>query len=264
MTPAPRLLVFSDLDGTLLDHENYSWQPAEPALARLRAEGCGVILASSKTAVEIAPLRDAMGFADWPAIVENGGGLLGPGEDGAAQAGQYPELRAALARLPAGFTGFGDMTPQDIADHTGLSLRDARNAQMRQFSEPGLWTGKPDALDLFIATAQDAGLAVQRGGRFLTLSFGGTKADRMDALIARYRPGHTVALGDAPNDVQMLTRADYGIVVRNPGSPGIPPLSGEDTGRIKRTTLDGPAGWAAAVTALMDDLSTMKDPIPNG
>ncbi|TKB45800.1 mannosyl-3-phosphoglycerate phosphatase, partial [Ferrimonas sediminicola] len=35
MAPTPKLLVVTDLDGTLLDHHSYSFQPAEPALARL-------------------------------------------------------------------------------------------------------------------------------------------------------------------------------------------------------------------------------------
>ncbi|MFN3211449.1 MAG: HAD-IIB family hydrolase, partial [Roseovarius sp.] len=251
---------FSDLDGTLLDHRTYSWQPAAQVLARLKAAGCGVILASSKTGVEIAPLRAAMGFPDWPAIVENGGGILEPGADGDGETGTYRELRAAIGRLPEGFTGFGDMTSDDIAGHTGLSTEDAARARKRQFSEPGLWTGTDAGRDAFVAAAGRAGLTAQQGGRFLTLSFGGTKADRMDTLIERYAPAHTVALGDAPNDVQMLQRAAFGVVVANPASPGIPPLPGEETGKIRRTGAAGPEGWAGAVAALLDELSITKDP----
>jgi hypothetical protein len=75
----PALIVFSDLDGTLLDHETYSWQPAAPALDALKQRGIPLILASSKTAAEIAGLRAEMGFADCPAIVENGAGMLSRG-----------------------------------------------------------------------------------------------------------------------------------------------------------------------------------------
>ena len=82
------LIVFSDLDGTLLDHETYSWAAAEPALAALRAQGIPLVLASSKTALEIAPLRAAMGFSHCPAIVENGAGLLAAGADPQARSGQ--------------------------------------------------------------------------------------------------------------------------------------------------------------------------------
>src|SRR5690554_8055371 len=34
-----RLIVFTDLDGTLLDHDSYGWRAAKPAMARLRLNG---------------------------------------------------------------------------------------------------------------------------------------------------------------------------------------------------------------------------------
>ena len=96
-----RMIVFSDLDGTLLDHETYSFEPARPALDRLKREGHVLVLASSKTAAEIAPLRDAMGFSHCPAIVENGAGILAAGEgvkgDGPTR---HDEILQALSTLP--------------------------------------------------------------------------------------------------------------------------------------------------------------------
>ena len=62
---AQKALLF-DLDGTLLDHESYSFAPARPALAALAEIGAGVVLATSKTAAEVAPLRAALGLAGWP------------------------------------------------------------------------------------------------------------------------------------------------------------------------------------------------------
>ena len=73
----------------------------------------------------------------------------------------------------------------------------------------------------------------------------------MEALIDRLAPDVTVALGDAPNDAEMLARADYGIVVRNDHGPGLPPLPGEETGRILRTRAEGPAGWVEGMAALL-------------
>ncbi len=35
----PHLIVFTDLDGTLLDHHSYSWRAASPAMAKLAANG---------------------------------------------------------------------------------------------------------------------------------------------------------------------------------------------------------------------------------
>jgi mannosyl-3-phosphoglycerate phosphatase len=40
--------VFTDLDGTLLDHETYSWEAARPALERLELSGILWILVTRK------------------------------------------------------------------------------------------------------------------------------------------------------------------------------------------------------------------------
>lgn len=255
MKRTPDLVVFSDLDGTLLDHGGYSWAPAAQALGRLRRMGAGLVLATSKTAAEVAPLREAIGFHDWPAIVENGGGILEPGDVAARSPGTYPEIRGTLESLPLGFRGFGDMTVEEVAQATGLPLQDAAKAKDRQFSEPGLWTGSDSAFEAFRRDAEAAGLSVQRGGRFIALSFGGTKADRVEELIRRFAPLHSVALGDAPNDKAMLERADRGFIIRNASGPGVPRLPGEKTGRIRRTTQEGPLGWAEAIGTLLDELS---------
>lgn len=254
MTASPDLLVFSDLDGTLLSHEGYSWAPARPALKALRERECGLVLASSKTAAEIAPLRREMGFADWPAIVENGGGVLASDGTGAAQGGCYDALRAAIGSLPPGFRGFGDMTASEVAEATGLSEEAAALAKARHFTEPGLWTGRTAELDAFLAFAAEAGLTGRWGGRFLTLSFGGTKADRMDEITKRHGPRHTMALGDAPNDIEMLQRAEFGVIVRNGAAPPLPDLPEEETGQVIRTRRDGPAGWNEAVLARLQAL----------
>ncbi|MFQ1702078.1 HAD-IIB family hydrolase [Loktanella agnita] len=251
MTAKPPLLVFTDLDGTLIDHDSYQWDAAQPALRRLHDIGAGVVLASSKTAVEIGTLRDEMGLRHWPAIVENGAGLLPANSAPTGSASSYDALRDVLAKLPGalrdGFHGFGDMSVTGVADITGLPIEAAKRAKMRQFSEPGLWQGDAEARRDFLAALADHGVTGREGGRFLTLSFGNTKADQIDALIAKYHPTQTLSLGDAPNDVEMLQATDHGVIVANPHRPPLPPIKGEAEGKITRTNLPGPTGWNQAV-----------------
>ena len=66
------------------------------------------------------------------------------------------------------------------------------------------------------------------------------------------RPVVSIALGDAPNDIEMLQRADFGIVVPNPAHAGIAPLAGEEQGRIMRASKAGPAGWNDSLLALLE------------
>ncbi|WP_170755765.1 HAD-IIB family hydrolase [Ruegeria lacuscaerulensis] len=250
--PLP-ILVFSDLDGTLLDHNNYSWSAAKPGLKRLAEIGTGVVLASSKTAQEIIPLRDDMGQADMPAIVENGAGILWPGD---ADEGEddYPRLRALLKKLPQGFVGFGDMTIDEVAQKTGLSSQQANLARQRKFSEPGVWTGSDVYLAEFLEAARAHGLYARKGGRFLTFSFGQTKADAMREVVRHLHPVRTIALGDAPNDIEMIQAADQGVVVANPHGPNIPPFPAPVEARVLRTQQSGPQGWSDAILTLTADL----------
>lgn len=242
------LLIFTDLDGTLLDHQTYDAGPALPMLAWLAAMGAGVILASSKTAAEIAPWQERLGLSGWPAIVENGAALA----EGAADDAGYRRLRASLADLGAPFRGFGDMDAAEVAAATGLSVAAAGLAKQRAHSEPGLWQGSDEGLAAFLAALAARGIQARRGGRFLTLSWGGTKAGRMAELVARFKPQAVVALGDAPNDAEMLAAADLAVVVRNDHGPGVAPLPDET--RVIRTAAPGPEGWREGMEAVLDRL----------
>jgi mannosyl-3-phosphoglycerate phosphatase len=66
------LLVFTDLDGTLLDIHTYDWQPAMPWLDRLQDYQIPVILCSSKTAAEVIAIQQDLGLEGLPFIAENG------------------------------------------------------------------------------------------------------------------------------------------------------------------------------------------------
>jgi mannosyl-3-phosphoglycerate phosphatase len=260
MTSKLPLLVFTDLDGTLLDHNTYDWTPALSALAAVKQIGGGVILASSKTAAEMVGLRREMGLNDWPAIVENGAGMLVT-ED--APETDYARIRACLDSLPTDlrsqFTGFGDLSETELVTSTGLTRQTAGWAKERRYSEPGLWRGSDAGRAEFERALLQYGITARAGGRFLTLSFGHLKSDRMIAIKDQYQPAVTIALGDAPNDIEMLEVADFGVIIANPDHTPLPPLQGEAEGRITRTKEPGPTGWNTAVHALLTQLELNKD-----
>lgn len=266
-TPVIPYLVFTDLDGTLLDHHTYDYRPALPALDRIKRAGGHVVLASSKTAAEIIVLREALGLSHCPAIVENGAGLLPPSygktPDGPGEAKEHDALIEVLGALPASlrqhFEGFSDWTVDEIAERTGLDIESAYLAARRQFSEPGVWTGSEETLAAFVQELSKLGITARKGGRFLTLSLGKTKADQMDAIIEDYSGTAaqplTIALGDAPNDAEMIARAQRGVILNNANGNQIAKLPGELDGTIVRWPDGGPAAWNAAVLDWLDSLN---------
>jgi len=66
-----QIVIFTDLDGSLLDHDTYSYAEAEPCLTYLRKQFIPLIFTSSKTAVEIKYLCDKTN-TQHPFIAENG------------------------------------------------------------------------------------------------------------------------------------------------------------------------------------------------
>ncbi|MDF1801745.1 HAD-IIB family hydrolase [Thalassovita sp.] len=253
-------IVFTDLDGTLLDHHSYSYAAAVPALTLLKKHQIPVIMASSKTAAEIAPLRQELGLAAYPAIVENGAGLL-PAQANAQTTDrpEYQKIRDILQSLPQEivqyYKGFGDMSNVEVSTSTGLSPAQSALAKTRAFSEPGLWKGPDEILDVFLLALSDKGITARQGGRYLTLSFGKTKADQMASLCELYGNPPVIALGDAPNDVEMLLAADHPVLICNPDSKPLPGLSSDQKARITHSTLPGPQGWNEAIMQIVPTLT---------
>lgn len=262
-------IVFTDLDGTLLDHAAYSFTPVRPALEALAAAGVPVVLCTSKTRAETERWRRALGNAD-PFIVENGGAALAPdgyfGPDvrfdrrqdgcGVLEFGRpYAELRRGLETIRAAtglpLRGFGDMTVGEIAERCGFSPEDARLAATREYDEP--FVGTEAASLAGVGRAAGAiGLQVVSGGRFHHLVGGCDKGRAVRALrdlFARQRgPIRSIGLGDSPNDEPMLREVDVPVLVRRPdGSVA----DGLHLPGLIITPYSGPEGWREAVLGLL-------------
>jgi mannosyl-3-phosphoglycerate phosphatase family protein len=263
------LLVFTDLDGTLLDHDSYSYAAALPALAALREAGIPLILASSKTRAEIRSLASKLDLA-YPFIVENGAGVVvpdtcfsaldGPSRDGVRLHAFGPPLASILATLHqlrdesgVHFIGFSEMDDDEVMRRTGLSRTAAGQARAREFCEPIAWQDDEASWPAFAARLQAAGLYSLRGGRFIHIMSGGDKGAALAWLRDQYveergRPACTLALGDSDNDVAMLARADIPVVVRS--TAHVPPAEAyRQNWHI--TERAGPAGWNDIVLAIV-------------
>jgi mannosyl-3-phosphoglycerate phosphatase len=72
-----RYIIFTDLDGTLLDHDSYEYRDALEALNYIRHQRIPLILCSSKTKAEIEYYRKELWLED-PFIVENGAAIFIP------------------------------------------------------------------------------------------------------------------------------------------------------------------------------------------
>jgi mannosyl-3-phosphoglycerate phosphatase len=278
-----RTLVFTDLDGTLLAHDSYSWDGARPALLELRRRGIPLVFCTSKTRTEVRPLRRAIGNTD-PFIVENGGVVVIPTSHSSRQkpatrkrdrilllGSPYAKVITALKNIARqsgiDVRGFHQMTDQEVAERTGLSLKEAHRARQRETGEPFLFlNARPRETRAFTRAAYAMGYSVQRGGRFWHISGNCDKGLAVSAVISFYRAAwgtsiHTIALGDSGNDLPMLQVVDQPIVMPQPDGR----FAKDVTTALPRALCfpeKDPGGWGHAVlralAARKNNLSSPK------
>ena len=249
------LLIFSDLDATLLDHNTYSFQEALPALQLIRERKIPLILSSSKTYDEMIVIRKELSNHD-PFIYENGSGIYFEGNK-VSLCTSHSEIRNLLQDLKKrfSFTSFYDLGPEGIQKETGLDIYASERAYHREFTEPLIWKDSTQNLIIFKQLLQQNNLTAAQGGRFLTISSPKNKGDALLWVKKRYESIAkvkitTIGLGDSENDINMLNCADNAIIVRHPKK--LPPnINGHASLII--TNAIGPKGWNEAIINILDE-----------
>lgn len=266
------LLVFTDLDGTLLDHDSYSFKGAHEALQHLHVHSIPIILTTSKTRAEVHKLQKQLGLSE-PFIVENGGGLFMPCDTellpadtlevfddccGRQFGRPYSYIRRIFKKIQSKYNikGFGDMSVDEIMAATGLDREDARLAAQRDFTEPFLFLAEPRFLEINEAVAE-YNLNITRGGRFYHLMAAEQDKGRAVAqTINLFKMGHrkkfiTVGLGDAENDYPMLKTVEIPVLIPKPDGN----YENFDLPGLRRAPHPGSRGWGAAVTDILNEYS---------
>ncbi|MEP4487231.1 MAG: HAD-IIB family hydrolase [Halioglobus sp.] len=278
-------MVFSDLDGSLLDHYSYSFDAALPAIAELARQSIPLVLCSSKTRAEMEQIRIAIGN-NAPFIVENGAAIFIPQTwlEGAfstyfaaldhetlqcadgyliyATSDTRARWLAILDLLQDEYAGefdhFSRMGVEGIVELTGLSKDDAALANQREFSEPVHWLGSSERRDAFITELESRGATVAQGGRFLGVTGSCDKGRALQWLVRATAACldresiDTLAIGDSGNDLPMLEIAHTALVIRSPVHD-FPALSRDSSEGVMYSDKPGPDGWNEGVAAWLQE-----------
>ncbi len=250
-------LVFTDLDGTLLDHNDYSFDPAAGMLDFLKKHDIPLIIVTSKTKSEVLELQKALDISA-PFIIENGAGIYFPKDPEHVMiplGKDYVTTRKAFRRYAEtiAMRGFSDMTVEEIAARTSLPLSEASRARRRDFSEPFVLENDEDFQALRTMAGKD-GFDIVKGGRFYHLiTKGQDKATAIKKLILHYNGLHgvtytSIALGDSENDLTMLRSVDVPILI--PHSDGS--YTAFETPRLIKAPYPGPKGWSVTLKGYFD------------
>jgi mannosyl-3-phosphoglycerate phosphatase len=263
-----KIIVFTDLDGTLLDTKSYSFAAAQPALGKLHQLEIPLVFVTSKTRLEVEMWRNRLQNAH-PFIVENGGAIFVPpryfsfplhffkrrGPYDVLQLGDSYENLVAVLRLASQQSqcrvrGFYEMTAEEVSTACQLPLDQAVLAKQREFDEPFEFLerqGKEKLLKVIELSGKDW----TQGGRFFHISGANDKASAVHLLCELYRTAYpemiTIGLGDAVNDLPFLAMMDFPVLVTSPQLS----VNRSKVPHANVTTQEGPAGWNQAILELV-------------
>lgn len=269
-----QLLVFSDLDGTLLDHHSYSHAPADNLLAKLSLLNIPVIPCTSKTRAEVESLCLELDLKH-PFIIENGAAVYVPNnyfkhdvvdvihrdeymvkEFVEKRAHWQALLRKLDANLQQKFITFEKAGVDGVVEMTGLPVADAILAAQREYGEPLQWKGDEIAYDIFEKATHEYGATLLRGGRFVHVSGASDKGRALRWLVEMYANEHpkqkivTLALGDSHNDIAMFDVVDHAAIIKSPVQLA-PQFKARPHQDVFITQGYGPYGWVEAVTRVL-------------
>lgn len=239
-------IIFTGLNGTLLDAGTQSWEPAQDAVDAIVDRDIPLIFCSSKTRAEQLALQQEMDLHE-PIIVENGSAVYFPPGyfrgpvPGSRPAGSTYGSAAALDVVELGipadrvrelldeirrqtglrFRRYSDMSVEEIAEESGLQMDVAAQAAEQEFSDTireKLTAEEWD--DLFFALAE-RGLACVEGDRFTDVFSALTDKGRGVRLVSELLrrevgPIETIGIGNGPGDADLLAAVDRPFLVQQP------------------------------------------------
>ncbi len=268
-----RILIFSDLDGTILSSVDYYPGPSLRAVNFALKQGMELALVSSKARAEIEYLQNNFGW-NFPFISENGGAIYIPEKkalqkrpknftkDGHFWKMEFgvtydilcTTLRQIAIALQIKIMAFHHLTAEQVAELADLSLDQAKLAKMREFDEPFLVAEESvDKIPLLINEIERRGFRYTRGGRYHHITSDYDKGRAVKLVKELYQEQYdiliTAAIGDAKNDQPMFQQVDYSFLVRKHDG------TYENEAVIPNITITkgiGPHGFAEAIETLMN------------
>jgi mannosyl-3-phosphoglycerate phosphatase family protein len=271
-----RKILFTALEGCLLDADSGSWSAAQEAIDELERRSVPWVLFSGLTRAQLDPIRRKLGHAG-PFVTEHGGGLFVPQGyfpvriEGQERSGNYQmltlgkrcgETAAALQELAeecgVSVASLSQMSLHETEQNTGLPRREAEQFRLRDFEERFFFAGASDkAIACFVKLARTRGFYATPGQPFWSFSSvadTGEAARRLAKLFRasapKQRQSQILAIGTGPEDFAMLSAADRGIL--------LPPENADDdfeppprAPRFERAKFPGANGWAEAVLGVL-------------
>ena len=223
------LIIFTDLDGSLLHRDNFKFDEIKDYIKNLIDNGVIIIPNTSKTEKEIEEFIKELG-KELPFISENGSSIHGLNLINA----NFPN-KIILSRdkeelikifdskvpdnLKAKCKFISEMNSRQQNNIFGLQGNNLKNALNRKYTIPFLFEGDNLEKNKLLKILKSSSLTMQEGGRVLNLGDKTDKVKSMNQVLKIYRKVENkikvIGVGDNFNDLDMLRNCDIPCLVFN-------------------------------------------------
>ena len=267
MMQKKQIIIFTDLDSTLLDKDTFKFDAIDNYFRQLISEGIIIIPNSSKTEAELIDFNKQNNF-NLSFIVENGSSIHGLN----LIHENLPKIISMSRPVDKIYEIFNKKIPYDLKQKLvfiselnindqekifGLSLHKINLALQRKHSIPIQFNGSEVEKNALTKIINDSGLAVHTGGRIMNIC---DKVNKSTAIVKTLKLISkrikneiiTNGVGDNQNEIDMLGETDYSCLVKNDNFDS----SLINMDNLIKSTEPSPKGWADVIKMAIQKIKT--------
>ncbi|UOD35525.1 HAD-IIB family hydrolase [Deferribacteraceae bacterium V6Fe1] len=251
-----KYLIFTDLDGTLLDHFTYSFKEAIPCIDIIKTKNIPLAFITSKTKVEVEKIISQVDY-DIVFSVENGAAVyffdklkihnkvFGEKLEKIIQFYEKVKKRYNLLSV-------FEISEEKLSEMVNLSVEKIRLLKEREFSVPFIIKVNNN-LQQLEAEAASSGFKILKGGRFYHL----VSKNQDKGVALNYiknilgKNCKCIGLGDSGNDYDLLSNVDIPIIIKKYDDSYDEKLL-DIKGAIKSRFV-GPKGWCDSLIKFLKE-----------
>jgi len=231
--------IFTDLDGTLLNHDNYTLGTIKNFINKIKLKN-HIIFSTSKTFCEILEINKKLDL-NFPFIVENGACIFFPNKYSFSDfknvkffnhksylgyklselSPKIIENKLCKLQKKYDFSLFSQLKFDHLSKITNLKKSSLINCTKRLFTNPIYWNDTDEQIKAFILDVKKISKTYQisKGGRFYHLADNYNKGTALLKFLEIIKFSEknnfkTISLGDSENDISMLEQTDYSCIVK--------------------------------------------------
>ena len=257
MEKAFKVLIFTDLDGSLLHKETFKFDEIKEYLKQLLSKGIFIIPNTSKTEKEILEFNYELG-SNLPYISENGAAINGldllnsdlPKE--LILSREKDDILKIFKnivpiKLQNKCVWLSEINKKNQRSIFGLEDKKLKMALDRKYTVPLIFKGTKNEKNELSKIIKKEGLYLQEGGRLINLTDKTNKAKALQVFVRFYKKYQknikTIAVGDNYNDLDMLKITDFSCLVFNDEFT----LDEIPIDNLITTNKPSPEGWADVI-----------------